>query len=160
MGKKPSRWDKAKSVLNILALLVSILIIVMPFALAVYHRITSGNWPTGSGFGDYFGPTGELVRGKTLWDWMDLLIIPFVLALGAYFFNRSERRNEIEVAEKARQTDREIAADRQNEATLQNYLDKMTDLLLKEKLLEKKDNKDDPIVDVAHVRTVTTIRTL
>lgn len=27
---------------------------------------------------------------KTLWDWMELLVIPFVLALAAYLLNRSE----------------------------------------------------------------------
>ncbi len=33
---------------------------------------------------------------KSLWDWMELLIIPFVLALGA-FLNRSERAVEHQV---------------------------------------------------------------
>ena len=56
---------------------------------------------------------------KTLWDWMELLIIPLFLAGGAFFLNRSERNNE-----------REIATDRQREAAFQAYLTQMKDLLL------------------------------
>jgi energy-coupling factor transporter transmembrane protein EcfT len=100
------------------------------------------------------------MAGKTLWDVLELLIIPLVLALGAIFFSWSQMNYELRIAEQVRQTDREIAADSQREATLQNYLDKMADLLLKEHLLERKDNKDDPVLDVAKVRTVTAVRSL
>jgi hypothetical protein len=47
---------------------------------------------------------------KTLWDWMELLIIPLVLAIGGFFFSRAERDAE-----------RKSADDRNQEATLQNY---------------------------------------
>jgi len=60
---------------------------------------------------------------KALWDWMELLIIPLVLAIGAFFLNQSER-----------ETERETAKDRQQEAALQAYIDNMSELLLKEKL--------------------------
>ena len=36
-----------------------------------------------------FGNTG--FETKTLWDWMELLVIPLVLALGAFVLNRSEK---------------------------------------------------------------------
>ena len=83
---------------------------------------------------------------KTLWDWMDLLIIPIFLAGGAFFLNRSERN-----------TEREIATDRQQEAALQLYLDRMADLLLKEKL-QTAENKE--VHDVATIRTLTVLRGL
>ena len=54
----------------------------------------------------------------TLWDWLDLLIIPFVLALGGYLFTRSENRSN-----------REIADDRRQDDTLQAYLDGMSQVL-------------------------------
>src|SRR6185436_681231 len=60
---------------------------------------------------------------KTLWDWMELLIIPLILAVGAFFLNRSERK-----------TEREIAKDRQQEQALQSYFDQMTELLLEKDL--------------------------
>ena len=62
---------------------------------------------------------------KTLWDWLELLVIPVFLAGGAFYLNRSERAVE-----------REIATDRQQEVALQTYLDRMTDLLLGEKLIQ------------------------
>src|SRR5579864_8261349 len=37
-------------------------------------------------------------QGKTLWDWLQLLIIPLALAVIAFLFNRSERKNEQRVA--------------------------------------------------------------
>lgn len=83
---------------------------------------------------------------KTLWDWMELLVIPVVLAVGAFFLNRSERK-----------TEREIATDRQQEAALQAYLDRMADLLLKEKLLT---TENEEVRNVARVRTLTVLRGL
>lgn len=83
---------------------------------------------------------------KTLWDWMDLFIIPLVLAIGAFFLDRSEKKLE-----------REIATDRQQEAALQSYLDRMTDLLLEKKLLTTKDKE---VRDVARTRTVSIMRVL
>jgi hypothetical protein len=55
---------------------------------------------------------------KTLWDWMQLLIIPVVLALSALLFNFAITRNE-----------RKIAIDNQQENLLQSYLDRMSELL-------------------------------
>lgn len=48
-----------------------------------------------TGFTDYYPspniPEG-FQRGKTLWDWMNLLIVPVVLAGGAFFLSRATRR--------------------------------------------------------------------
>ncbi len=94
------------------------------------------------------GPTvGSVTRtevyqpGKTLWDWMQLLIIPLALALIALWFNRTERKNE--------QT---LSSDNQQEAALQSYLDRMSELLLEKKLRKSEPN--------AEVRTVARVRTL
>jgi uncharacterized protein YjbI with pentapeptide repeats len=83
---------------------------------------------------------------KTLWDWMELLIVPLVLAGGAFFLNRSERN-----------TEREIAADRQQEEALQTYFDRMSELLLKEKL---RTTKKAEVRDVARTRTLSVLRVL
>lgn len=85
-------------------------------------------------------------EGKSLWDWMELFIIPLVLAIGAILLNRSERN-----------TEREIATDRQQEAALQAYLDRMADLLLKEKL---RTTKSKEVRNVARIRTLTVLRGL
>ena len=82
---------------------------------------------TWTGFGDFVAANGEIIRGKTLWDWMQLLLIPIFLSIGVFFLNRSERIGE-----------RESIVIHKQEAALQDYLDRMTDLLLKENLRKTK----------------------
>ena len=72
---------------------------------------------------------------KTLWDWMELLVIPLVLAIGAFYLERSERAVDRKTADDRAKLERELATDRQQEAALQAYLDRMAELLLKENLL-------------------------
>ena len=74
--------------------------------------------------------------GKTLWDWLDLLFVPVVLAVGGWLLDRSEKHWEQRLADQRSATDRAIAADNQREATLQTYLERMAALLLSQKLRE------------------------
>src|SRR5687768_11001271 len=106
---------------------VAIGLVVFGFVLLQFILAAYSSAVTWTGFTDYTSPNGDFVRGKTLWDWMELLIIPFFLAGGVFFLNRAERINE-----------REIATDRQHEAALQSYLDRMADLLVKDHLLTTK----------------------
>jgi ABC-type dipeptide/oligopeptide/nickel transport system permease component len=53
------------------------------------------NWPwTG------LSPKAHSFQGKTLWDWLQILIIPAVLAVGGYLFNLTVSRNERQAAAK------------------------------------------------------------
>ncbi len=65
--------------------------------------------------------------GKTLWDWMGLLIIPIVLAIGGFLLQRSERK-----------TDRDLAEQSRLAKTLDDYLTAMKALILDDGLLEIK----------------------
>lgn len=127
---------------------------------------------------------------KTLWDWMELLVIPLVLATGVFYLEHSEReierqraeerarlerqyaderakREEMNAQERARfdrlhaeeraHLEREIAADIQQEATLQSYLDRMADLLFKENL---RVSENSEVRHVARIRTLTVLRAL
>lgn len=85
-------------------------------------------------------------EAKTLWDWMELLIIPVFLAGGVFFLNRSDRKIE-----------REISIDRQRESILQSYFDQIAELLLKEKL---RTTKRKEVRDLARVRTLSALRGL
>jgi uncharacterized protein YjbI with pentapeptide repeats len=78
---------------------------------------------------------------RTLWDWLELLVVPLALALAGFWFSRIQKRTELEIAEKARESDREIAQqarkadrkathERQDQLTLEKYLDRMKELLL------------------------------
>jgi uncharacterized protein YjbI with pentapeptide repeats len=103
----------------------------------------SSSW---TGFADFTKPSNDFVRGKTLWDWLQLFLVPIFLSLGVFYLNRSERLGE-----------REIAADRQRETVLQSYLDKIADLLLKEKL---RVSENEEVRDIARIRTLTVLRGL
>jgi len=83
--------------------------------------------------------------GKKLWDWLQLLIIPAVLAIGGYLFSLANSS-----------TEQEIALNNQHEATLQDYLDKISELLLEKHL--RKSPIDDEVRTIARVRTLTVLR--
>ncbi len=122
-------------------------------------------WADWTGFGKYTASTSStgsttttVVNYRTLWDLLDLLIIPIVLAIGAWALNKTEREAERKAAEKRAKTDRKIALDRQRQDTLQAYYDRMTDLLLKEGLSDA--SEDSPVRDVARAQTLTTLGSL
>jgi uncharacterized protein YjbI with pentapeptide repeats len=85
---------------------------------------------------------------QTLWDWMKLLIIPAVLAVGGYLFTRSENRATQAAAERRAQDD-----------ALQTYLDQMSDMLIPNKDLPSlyKARPGDSLSSVARARTQTTL---
>jgi len=84
---------------------------------------------------------------KTFWNWMELLIIPAVLAIGAFLFNQSERKSE-----------QKIVAERFQEEVLREYLDRMTELLLEKGLLTSEPESEVRIA--ARAQTLTTFRIL
>src|SRR6266566_8271580 len=124
------------------------------------------NWDW-TGFNEHIGPQVQQYQPtKTLWDWLQLLIVPLVLAVIALLFNRTTTRTEQkiaadryeqdkEIAERRYQNDRSIALDKQREDLLQTYLDRMSELLLKEKL--RSSAPDAEVRNVARVRTITVL---
>lgn len=135
------RWHKLRTALFIVILTVLLAVIIGGY-------IFDWAW---AGFGAYTSPPHivktDFQREKTLWDWMQLLIIPVVLALGGLWFNLQQSR-----------TEREIAADHQREDILEAYLDRMSSLLLDYQLRDS--HPGSQIREVAHVRTLTVLRKL
>ena len=88
------------------------------------------------------------VVDKTLWDWLRLLIVPVVLGLGAYLFNRSENSRTLKQADHRREED-----------VLQAYLDQMWKLLLDKDLLRStsKANSNSEALTAARVSTLITL---
>ena len=140
------------SALCLLGLVILIVLIVQGYKL---------NWGW-TGLGTYISPPypkeSIFQRGKTLWDWLQLLIIPAVLAIGGYTFTYSTSRNEQKSIHLRDQTERDIAADNQREAALQAYIDKMSELLLEKQLRESK--PEDEVCTIGRVRTLTVLRRL
>lgn len=71
---------------------------------------------------------------KTFWDWMELFLVPAALAAAGLWFSHVQKQTELVIAEKERETDREIALERQQQQTLEHYLDRMKELLLDREL--------------------------
>lgn len=87
------------------------------------------------------------LESKSLWDWMELLIIPMVLALGAWWLRGEERKSEQRAA---------LELDRRK--LLETYFDRMQDLFLEHGLL--KANSKDEIREIARARTLHVLRSL
>jgi len=45
---------------------------------------------------------------RTLWDWLELLIVPAVLAIGGYLLTERQRALDRELSTQQAQTDREL----------------------------------------------------
>lgn len=100
-----------------------------------------------TGFGEHKSPQGDLVPAKALWDWLDLLIVPFVLAVGAFLLDGSRKRSE-----------RVIENDRQKQQILDAYFAYISDLLLEKHLTE--DSDSNYARELARTRTLTALRLL
>jgi hypothetical protein len=85
---------------------------------------------------------------RTLWNWLDLLIIPVVLAIGGYWFNRQQQSREFAIAEQ-----------RSQDEALQAYLDKMSELLIDGQLRKEKDPYADKRI-TARAQTLAVLRQL
>ncbi len=90
----------------------------------------------------HFNWSGTGFTNKTLWDWLQLLIVPLALTIIAFVFNRSTTRAE--------QT---IVLDKQREDLLQTYLDRMSELLLEKEL--NSSNSKGEARKIARIRTIT-----
>jgi hypothetical protein len=82
---------------------------------------------------------------KTLWDWLDLLIVPVVLAIGGYLFARSENRAAQAATEQQAQG-----------AALQAYFDTLHELLLDRDL--RNSERDTEVRTVARMHTLAVLR--
>src|SRR5690554_3983403 len=71
---------------------------------------------------------------KTLWDWMALLLVPLVLAIGGWWLNKTQKDIEREQAEQQAELERE---------TLEQYFDRMTELLLGWDLRKKAETEEE-----------------
>ena len=105
-----------------------------------------------------FGWSGTGFLNKTLWDWLQLLIIPLALAVIALVFQLANSRTERQIAKERYEQDQQIALDKQHEELLQAYLDRMSELLLEKGL--RTSQADAEVRNVARTRTISVLRQL
>jgi Pentapeptide repeats (8 copies) len=114
-----------------------------------YNKVTITHTISGTNAGTVT-KTEEYQPGKGLWDWLQLLgvlAIPIVVGFGAVWF--TTRQGKVADAENT---------DNQRETALQGYIDKMSELLLHEKLRDSAER--DEVHNIARVRTLTVLRGL
>ena len=165
-NKTNSKWSSSiLQSIPIIYLVCILLSATVPLIIATIEKSQTGAWPEWSGLGDYESnpisipkdPSGneefvvQFERSKTLWDWLELLLIPAVISGGAIWLQRWAKQSSEENAQHERKLTREIEAIRSRESALQTYFDRMTDLLL-DRNLRTKSNKD--------ARAITRARTL
>lgn len=128
-----------------------------------------GDWGRWTGLHDYSDPTGEFHRGKTVWDWTQLLIIPGALLAIGYLIEEKRNTRDHELAQlratdEARTalaratTEASLAQDRIQQTALETYLDRMTTLMLEYGLPERSHQAD--VQGVARAQTLATLRIL
>ena len=99
------------------------------------------------------GWTLKALGGKTIWDWLQLLIVPFALAVIGFLFTMQQdaRQQKIEDrrAQQAQQlenqraeAERELAEQRAQDEALQAYFDQMGSLLLGNGLRESEEGSE------------------
>lgn len=70
--------------------------------------------------------TGEdLQRAKSLWDWMELIFVPLLLAVGAYLLNEAASRRAKEAEDRSAEEDALREEIRVRENTLREYMDQI-----------------------------------
>jgi uncharacterized protein YjbI with pentapeptide repeats len=101
-----------------------------------YRRLYKLHWRDLTGFAE-----------KKLWDVLQLIIVPLVLAGVAFYLPYT-----------AKQTEQDQTTERNRQESLNKYFDIMTNLLLESKLRTSKEESD--VRTIARARTLTTLRGL
>ena len=107
--------------------------------------------------------------GRPLWDWLQLLIVPLVIAVIGFWFTASQntRQQQIEnqraqqaqnIEDKRAKAERALAKQSAQDEALQAYLDQMSSLMLDKNLLESE--RGDSVYTLAQARTATVMTRL
>jgi uncharacterized protein YjbI with pentapeptide repeats len=176
MEEKPeSLWQKINqySVITAVIIGVGVLVTALIIVIILGYRL---NWSwvgvnggeskiTVTSISKGTSTTTELQPEKTLWDWLGLLgVIAIPVVVGLFTFqqgraseaNRRLRVKESQENRKSKQeTDFKIAEDNRQEAALQAYIDKMSELILHEDLLNE--NRTEGARRIARQQTLTTL---
>lgn len=122
---------------NFLMKVVRIIIYVMvglSLALICYWAIYPNTAPEWTGFA-YYEQKENTFREKKLWDWLQLLIIPAILAVAAWILNKVQKQSE-----------NDLETDRQRQSAMESYFDKMTKLLLEDNLRKSPQDSEARII--------------
>ncbi len=100
------------------------------------------------------------IRDKKGWDWVQLLIMPIVLAALTLLFSYCNNQEQQKIAQANRDQDRKIADDKQKDEILKNYINSMKGLLLDEKHPLRSSKEGSESNSIARTLTLTVLRQL
>src|SRR5215208_6623352 len=92
-----------------------------------------------------FGPTrasDSVQPPKTLWEWLGLLIVPTMLAAGAFWINQRQKQHDDQIQQVQKEREETAAIQRAQDEALRAYLDQMSDLMVDKELRKKTDDPD------------------
>jgi hypothetical protein len=116
------------------------------------------HWPEWTGFGKRGWEKSsdrEVQPSKTLWDWLQLLIVPAILVGIAYAYNASQASREHGREDRRILEDRGLARAAAQDAALLAYFAQEGDLILKRQLLAS-----SPAAELARTMTLATVHRL
>ena len=128
---------------------------------ALWRLIRIGYAYQWTGLGDAELPKQDNVEfrpKKTLWDWLQLLIVPIVLASAGFWFTMQQEDRQQRIEDQRARAEQQLEEQRAQDTRLQAYLDQMSVLMLDRKLLETEPG--DPVHTLAQARTFTVIASL
>jgi uncharacterized protein YjbI with pentapeptide repeats len=125
---------------------IAIIAIAFLLATLAYWGAFPDNSPKWTGFGSYAIRKDKQAE-KKLWDWLQLLLVPSLLAVGGWWLNKSQKESE-----------QKIETDRQQQKALDEFYNCVTDLMLKGDLFDGPKNKESR--KIARIRTLTVLGTL
>jgi hypothetical protein len=102
--------------------------------------------------------TQKALGGKTIWEWLQLLIIPVALAVIGFLFTMQQEWRQHQLEERRAQVAQNLEDQRAQDAALQAYLDQMSNLLLEKDLRESAEGS--AVRQLARARTLTVLQTL
>lgn len=97
-------------------------------------------------------------RGMTVRNWLELLVVPLVLAGVGFWFAAQQDARQQRTEERRAELEREIEDQRAQHATLQAYLDQMGTLLLERDL--RVSDEDSDVRRLARARTLVVLDAL
>jgi uncharacterized protein YjbI with pentapeptide repeats len=92
--------------------------------------------------------------GKTIWDWLQLLIVPVILSLITVVFTWQQNARQEAIEDQRAHTERTIEEQRAQDAALQAYLDQMSQLMLERNLRGSEEGSEVRTLARARTRTV------
>src|SRR5215218_3358708 len=96
----------------------------------------------------------EIQPRKTLWDWLQLFIVPLALAAIGLWFSAQQDAQQQRIEAKRAESEQQIEKQRAQDAALQAYLDQMSQLMLEGDLRSSKVHSEVRTLARARTQTV------